>query len=323
MIELVSAGFRVVIVDNLSNSSTKAIAAIESILGKPVPFHKVDVLDGGALDAVFGQHKIWAVIHFAGLKAVGESVEKPLEYYKNNVQGTISLMEAMRRADVKNIVFSSSATVYGFAPVIPIPETSPTVTTSPYGSSKLFVEHIIRDYCKSDRSWNAATLRYFNPGGAHPSGAVGEDPRGIPNNLLPYLAKVAVGQLPHLNVFGNDYPTRDGTGIRDYIHVIDLAHGHIAALKKLGRDNPGCVTYNLGTGKGSTVLEMVTAMSKAVGRDLPYQIVGRRAGDVTDLTADPQKANRELDWKAERTLDDICRDLWNWQSKHPNGYHIV
>ncbi|KAI9272375.1 UDP-glucose 4-epimerase [Helicostylum pulchrum] len=318
VIELLNAGREVVIYDNLYNASYEAVRRIEKITGKTPIFYKADILDKKALLQVFERHAIDSVIHFAGLKAVGESTQIPLDYYYNNITGTIVLLQAMKEANVKNIVFSSSATVYGEPPVIPIPETSPTDAKSPYGRTKLFVEHIIRDLCNAEKGWNAGLLRYFNPAGAHPSGILGENPTGIPNNLMPFLAQVAVGKREFLSVFGEDYPTRDGTCIRDYIHVVDLAKGHLAALKKL-EENPGCVEYNLGTGVGSTVLEMINAFIKAVGRDLPYKIVARRAGDVPNLTADPTLANKELGWKAELSLEDACASLWNWQSNNPNG----
>ncbi|KAI8877432.1 UDP-glucose 4-epimerase [Backusella circina FSU 941] len=318
VIELLQAGREVVIYDNLYNASYEAVRRIEQIAKKAPIFYKADILDKKALLEVFSRHEIGSVIHFAGLKAVGESTQIPLDYYHNNITGTIVLLQAMKEANVKNIVFSSSATVYGEPPVIPIPETSPTDAKSPYGRTKLFVEHIIRDLCTAEKDWNAGLLRYFNPAGAHPSGVLGENPTGIPNNLMPFLAQVAVGKREFLSVFGDDYPTRDGTCIRDYIHVVDLARGHLAALDKL-EENPGCVEYNLGTGVGSTVLEMIKAFDKAVGRELPYKLVARRAGDVPDLTADPTKANSELNWKATHTLDEACASLWNWQSKNPNG----
>ncbi|KAI8079733.1 UDP-glucose 4-epimerase [Halteromyces radiatus] len=319
VIELLNSNQNVVIIDNLYNSSFEAVRRIETITGKKVTFYKVDILDKKALLQVFNQHpEISSVIHFAGLKAVGESTKIPLDYYHNNITGTITLLQAMKEVGIKNIVFSSSATVYGDPPVIPIPETSPIGSTNPYGRTKQFIESIIRDLCTANPDWNAALLRYFNPAGAHPSGILGENPLGVPNNLMPFLSQVAIGKREYLSVFGQDYPTRDGTAIRDYIHVVDLAKGHLAALKKLD-DQPGCVEYNLGTGQGSTVLEMVQAFSKAVGRDLPYKIMDRRPGDVTNLTANPTKANTELDWKAEIDLDTTCASLWNWQSKNPNG----
>ncbi|KAI9300935.1 UDP-glucose 4-epimerase [Cunninghamella echinulata] len=320
VIELLNNDYDVVIIDNLTNSSFEAVRRIETITNKKVTFYKVDILDYKALLQVFQQHPdIQSVIHFASLKAVGESTKIPLDYYYNNISGSITLLQAMKQSNVKNIVFSSSATVYGDPPVIPIPETSPIGPTNPYGRTKQFIESIIRDFCHAEKDWNAALLRYFNPAGAHPSGIIGENPLGIPNNLIPYLSQVAIGKRECLSVFGNDYPTKDGTAIRDYIHVVDLANGHLAALEKLN-DKPGCVEYNLGTGHGSTVLEMVQAFSKAVGRDLPYKIVDRRPGDVTNLTANPEKANKELNWKAKYSLEETCASVWNWQSKNPNGF---
>ncbi|KAL1921339.1 uncharacterized protein VTP21DRAFT_11055 [Calcarisporiella thermophila] len=319
VVELLNAGHRVVVIDNLSNSSYEAIRRIEKITGLKCPFHKVDILDRTGMRKIFELYDIGSVVHFAGLKAVGESTQIPLSYYHNNISGTIVLLEVMKEFNVRNIVFSSSATVYGDPPIIPIPENCPTGSTNPYGRTKLFIEHIIRDLCTAESEWNAALLRYFNPAGAHKSGIMGEDPRGIPNNLMPYLAQVAVGKREYLSVFGNDYKTKDGTGIRDYIHVVDLALGHLAALNKL-KENPGCVIYNLGTGTGYTVLDMVHAFSEAVGRDLPYKFTPRRAGDVTNLTADPALANKELNWRAERSLDVMCEDLWRWQSNNPHGY---
>ncbi|KAI8147387.1 UDP-glucose 4-epimerase [Fennellomyces sp. T-0311] len=318
VIELLNENHHVVVIDNLTNSSYEAIRRIEQITNKKVIFYKVDILDKKAMLEVFKRHEIWAVIHFAGLKAVGESSRIPLDYYHTNITGTILLLEAMKESGVKNIVFSSSATVYGDPKVIPIPETLPTGATNPYGRTKQFIEHIIRDLCTAEKDWNAAVLRYFNPAGAHPSGILGENPLGIPNNLMPFLAQVAIGKREYLSIFGNDYDTPDGTCIRDYINVIDLAKGHLAALQKLHEDI-GCVEYNLGTGHGNTVLEMVKAFSTAVGRDLPYKIVDRRPGDVRNLTANPAKANSELHWKAEKSLEETCASLWNWQTKNPNG----
>ncbi|KAI8393308.1 UDP-glucose 4-epimerase [Radiomyces spectabilis] len=319
VIELLNANYSVVIIDNLCNSSYEAVRRIEKITGKSVTFYKVDLLDKKAMVEVFKRHpNIGSVIHFAGLKAVGESTKIPLDYYHNNITGTVLLLQAMKENNVKDIIFSSSATVYGDPPIIPIPETCPTGATNPYGRTKHYIENMIRDLCTAEPDWNAGLLRYFNPAGAHPSGILGENPLGIPNNLMPFLAQVAIGRREYLSVFGNDFPTKDGTPIRDYINVVDLAKGHIAALEKL-REKPGCVEYNLGTGKGKTVLEMVAAFSKAVGRDLPYKIVGRRAGDVTNLTANPAKANEELKWKAEVSIEESCASLWNWQSKNPNG----
>ncbi|RPA86730.1 UDP-glucose 4-epimerase [Ascobolus immersus RN42] len=324
-LELILAGYDVIIVDNLTNSSEESLNRIELLSGKKPKFYNVDVTDGPALNNVFSNHpEITGVIHFAALKAVGESVEKPLEYYRVNVGGSITLLQAMENHDVKTIVFSSSATVYGDATkhnLIPIPETCPLGPTNPYGNTKLAIELVIRDQCVARKGMTGALLRYFNPAGAHPSGIMGEDPQGVPYNLLPLLAQVATGKREKLQVFGTDYDSHDGTAIRDYIHVIDLAKGHIAALKYL-KDHPdtGCREWNLGTGKGSTVFDMIKAFSKSVGRDLPYEIKPRRAGDVLDLTAKPNKANEELGWKAEKTLESACDDLWKWASNNPQGY---
>ncbi|KAJ8654881.1 UDP-glucose 4-epimerase GalE [Lichtheimia ornata] len=320
IIELLNEGYEVVAIDNLRNSSYEAIRRIEQITGKKVTFYKVDLLDKKALQQVFQRQSIWAVIHFAGLKAVGESTKIPLDYFHDNITGSILLMKAMKEAGVKNIVFSSSATVYGEPKVVPIPETSPTGAKNPYGHTKETIEHLIEDVCESDKEWNGALLRYFNPVGAHPSGNIGENPLGIPNNLMPFLAQVAIGRREYLSIFGNDYDTPDGTCIRDYIDVVDLAKGHIAALKKLQKDpHIGCIAYNLGTGRGQSVLDMVHAFSKAVGHELPYKLVGRRAGDVPRLVADAEKANKELGWKATKTLEETCASLWNWQTKNPKG----
>ncbi len=319
-VELLSAGHEVIVVDNLSNSKEEALRRVEEISGRPLTFYQTDLLDAAGLDAIFADHEIDAVIHFAALKAVGESVEIPLAYYQNNVTGTLNLISVMARHGVKNIVFSSSCTVYGEPEQVPITEDAPIQqAASPYGWTKLMNEQILQDVYAADDEWNIILLRYFNPVGAHESGRIGEDPNGIPNNLVPYIAQVAVGKLPYLRVFGDDYPTRDGTGVRDYIHVVDLALGHLRALDKLA-GQPGVVAYNLGTGQGSTVLEVVTAFERAGGREIPYKILPRRAGDVTAAYADPTKAERELGWKAERTLDDMCRDTWRWQSANPDGY---
>ncbi|GAO49499.1 UDP-glucose 4-epimerase [Saitoella complicata NRRL Y-17804] len=328
VVELIQAGTKVVVVDNLCNSSEEAIRRIEKITNTSVPFHKVDITEYDALNSVFKEYNIGAVVHFAGLKAVGESGEIPLEYYRVNVGGSITLLRVMQENKVNKIVFSSSATVYGdatrFENMIPIPEHCPIGPTNPYGRTKSAIEDMIRDHCAANPDLIAGLLRYFNPCGAHPSGVMGEDPFGIPNNLLPYLAQVAVGRREYLQVFGNDYASRDGTPIRDYIHVVDLARGHLAALKKLSApETKGCCVWNLGTGHGSTVLEMVDAFSKAVGRELPYKFVGRRSGDVLDLTALPTKANKELGWKAEFTVEDACRDLWRWQKGNPYGYQTA
>ncbi|HMA62433.1 MAG TPA: UDP-glucose 4-epimerase GalE [bacterium] len=318
-VELLENGHNIVVVDNLVNSSQVALKRVEKITGKQIAFHKVDILDKKALNKVFDQYNFDAVIHFAALKAVGESVEKPLLYYHNNVSGSLILYEVMQEHNVKNIVFSSSATVYGDPDSVPIKEDFPVTTTNPYGSTKLMMETILQDLQNADQEWNVALLRYFNPIGAHPSGLIGEDPNGIPNNLLPYISQVAVGKLDKLQVFGDDYPTPDGTGVRDYIHVVDLARGHLAALDKLKGD-PGAVIYNLGTGNGYSVLEMIKAFEKASGRNVPYEIVDRRSGDIAECWADPGKAKKELGWEAEYGIDEMCKHAWNWQSKNPDGY---
>ncbi|MCG6896102.1 MAG: UDP-glucose 4-epimerase GalE [Thiocapsa sp.] len=319
-VEMLAAGMEVVVVDNLSNSKEEALRRVREITGRPLAFIQADLRDRAALDAVFRSGSFDAVVHFAGLKAVGESVEIPLAYYENNVGGTISLCEAMAAAGVKNLVFSSSATVYGDPATVPIQEGFPLSATNPYGRSKLFIEEILRDLHVSDTDWNIALLRYFNPVGAHPSGRIGEDPNGIPNNLMPYVAQVAVGQLPRLRVFGNDYPTPDGTGVRDYIHVVDLARGHLAALRRL-EQGPGVVVYNLGTGRGYSVLEMVAAFERASGRPVPYEIVARRAGDIAICYADPALARSELRWQADFGIDEMVRDAWRWQSENPHGFN--
>jgi len=318
-VQLLQAGYVAVVLDNLSNSKPEAVRRIAELAGKDFTFIKGDISDSSLLDEIFEKHEIDSVIHFAGLKAVGESVSVPLRYYQNNVSGSIVLFEAMQRHNVKNIVFSSSATVYGMTDKMPISEDAPLGCVNPYGRTKLMIEEILRDVYVSDNSWNIILLRYFNPAGAHPSGRIGEDPNGIPNNLMPYISQVAVGKLKELSVFGNDYPTPDGTCIRDYIHVMDLADGHIRALEKL-KENPGVVAYNLGTGKGSSVMEMITAFGEATGVKIPYRITDRRPGDAPVSYADPSKAARELNWTAKRNILDMCRDLWNWQSKNPDGY---
>jgi len=318
-LELLNNGYEVVVVDNLSNSKEESLKRVQELTGKSLAFHKVDLLDEKSLDAVFAGSSVDAVIHFAGLKAVGESVTIPLRYYHNNITGTLILCEVMGRHSVKNIVFSSSATVYGDPHKVPIREDFPLSATNPYGRTKLMIEEILRDLHVADKEWNAALLRYFNPVGAHHSGRIGEDPNGIPNNLLPYVSQVAVGKLSELSVFGNDYPTPDGTGVRDYIHVVDLALGHLKALEKLA-SNPGTVTYNLGTGRGYSVLEMVSAFEKASNKKVPYKIVGRRPGDISMCYADPSFAKEELGWVAERNLDEMCADTGKWQSTNPNGY---
>jgi UDP-glucose 4-epimerase len=318
-LELLQAGYSVIVVDNLSNSKEESLKRIQELSGKALVFHKVDLLDKDALDNVFCKHEIEAVLHFAGLKAVGESVLVPLRYYHNNITGTLNLCEVMGAHDVKNVVFSSSATVYGDPHAVPILEDFPLSATNPYGRTKLVIEDIFRDLHRSDETWNAVLLRYFNPVGAHPSGRIGEDPNGIPNNLVPYIAQVAVGKLPYVRVFGNDYPTPDGTGVRDYIHVVDLAIGHLRALEILG-SNPGVVAYNLGTGQGYSVLEMIRAFERACGEEIPYKIVPRRPGDIATSYADPSKANRELGWSTQLGINEMCSDVWRWQSGNPNGY---
>lgn len=318
VVELQKNGFDVVIVDNLSNSKKAVLDRIQQITGTKPTFYKVDMTDKAALRGVFEKEKFSDVIHFAGLKAVGESVRKPLEYYRNNLDSTMNLLELMREFGVKNIVFSSSATVYGNPATVPITEDFPLSCTNPYGQTKLMIEYILKDLYKADASFNISLLRYFNPIGAHPSGLIGEDPNGIPNNLVPYITQVAVGKLERLNVFGNDYPTRDGTGVRDYIHVVDLAKGHLAALKKLS-ENCGLVIYNLGTGNGYSVLEVLNAFSETVGRPLPYVIAPRRAGDIAECYADPTKAYKELGWKAELDLKRMAEDSWRWQKNNPDG----
>jgi UDP-galactose 4-epimerase (EC 5.1.3.2) len=318
-LELLNAGYDVVAVDNLSNSSSESIRRVEKLTGKKITFYENDILDKEALIKIFKQENIDAVIHFAGLKAVGESCKIPLKYYKNNVAGTVNLLEVMEMFNVKNLVFSSSATVYGDPKTVPITEDFPLSATNPYGRSKLMIEDILRDLYASDKEWNIAILRYFNPIGAHESGEIGEDPNGIPNNLVPYIAKVALGVLDKIYVYGNDYDTPDGTGVRDYIHVVDLAIGHIKAIEKL-MEKPGLVTYNLGTGRGYSVLEVIHNYEKACHKKLPYVITDRRPGDIAISYADPSKANRELGWKAERDIEQMCRDSYNWQIKNPNGY---
>ena len=318
-VELIAAGFKPVILDNYYNAKPEVLQRLKTITGQPVEFAEADVRDRTSLDAVFAKWPFSAVVHFAGLKAVGESVAKPLMYYDNNVTGTLTLLEAMQAAGVKKLVFSSSATVYGDPHAVPIKEDFPLSATNPYGRSRLMVEDILRDLYKSDNSWDLALLRYFNPVGAHASGLIGEDPQGIPNNLMPFIAQVAVGKREKLSVFGNDYPTPDGTGVRDYIHVVDLARGHVKALQKLA-GKTGLMTVNLGTGVGYSVLDMVAAFSKACGKPIPYQIVDRRPGDIAACYAEPAFAREVLGWEAEKTLEDMCADGWKWQSGNPNGY---
>ncbi|MDD6439739.1 MAG: UDP-glucose 4-epimerase GalE [Lachnospiraceae bacterium] len=319
-VELLNAGYEVTVVDNLYNASEKAIDRVREITGRDLTFVKGDILDKLCLDQIFESQKIDAVIHFAGLKAVGESVHKPVEYYSNNITGTLNLIESMRSHGCKNIIFSSSATVYGDPAFVPITEECPKGTcTNPYGWTKWMLEQILIDVQKADPEWNVILLRYFNPIGAHPSGLLGEDPKGIPNNLVPYIAQVAIGKLKELSVFGNDYDTPDGTGVRDYIHVCDLARGHVNAIRKFA-DNEGVSIYNLGTGHGYSVLQVVKAFSKACGKEIPYVIKPRRAGDIATCYCDPSKAARELGWKAEYGIEEMCRDSWNWQQKNPNGF---
>ena len=332
-ITLHQAGYDVVVYDNLSNSSIEAINRASKLAGQPIEFIEGDIRDAKLLKQVFAENDFFGVIHFAGLKAVGESVTKPLLYYNNNVSGTITLLEVMAEANVKNLVFSSSATVYGDPEVLPIDETSPRSCTNPYGQSKLTVEHILEDLAATNDGWNLIPLRYFNPVGAHPSGQIGEDPNDIPNNLMPYISQVAVGKLEKLSIFGNDYPTVDGTGVRDFIHVTDLAQGHVAALNYLQKrvdlkqtssdkySSIGFLPINLGTGKGTSVLELVTAFSEVSGQNIPYQFSARRAGDSASCYASADKAKDLLGWEATLSITEMCQDTWRWQSKNPNGYH--
>jgi len=319
VLELLNSNQDVVVIDNLCNSSEESLTRVKSITGKSVTFYQGDVLDSELLTRIFTEHNIEAVIHFAGLKAVGESNQIPLTYYRNNIAATINVLEAMTAHNVKNFVFSSSATVYGDPASVPIDESFPTSATNPYGRSKLMIEEILADLYKSDNSWNIARLRYFNPVGSHESGLIGEDPNDIPNNLMPYISQVAVGKLAQLSVFGDDYATVDGTGVRDYIHVVDLALGHLKALDKL-MTNPGLVTYNLGTGQGYSVLEMVKAFELASGKSVAYQIAPRRDGDIAQCYAATDLAERELGWKAQRSISDMTADTWRWQANNPDGY---
>ena len=319
VVELLNAGYEAVVADNLCNASEESLKRVEKITGKKVAFYKVDVRDRAAMEKIFADEKIDWVIHFAGLKAVGESCKKPVEYYDNNLVSTLVLLEVMRDAGCKNIVFSSSATVYGDPNELPIKETTPlNPTTNPYGTSKVMQEMMLKDVYAADNGWNIVLLRYFNPVGAHESGLIGEDPKGIPNNLMPYVAQVASGKLQRIGVFGNDYPTPDGTGVRDYIHVVDLAKGHVAAIKAL--KTAGVHVYNLGMGHGYSVLDMIRAFEKACGKTLPYDIKPRRAGDIASCYASSEKAEKELGWKAEYDLEKMCLDQWNWQKNNPNGY---
>jgi UDP-glucose 4-epimerase len=318
-VELLNEGYDVVVIDNLSNASEKSLERVQEITGKKLTFYKADLLDREAVENIFRNEKIDSVIHFAGLKAVGESVSMPLEYYYNNITGTLILCDTMRKFGVKTLVFSSSATVYGNPKTVPIKEDFPLSATNPYGRTKLMIEEILRDLYVSDNTWRIVLLRYFNPVGAHKSGRIGEDPRGIPNNLVPYITQVAVGKLEFLGVFGNDYDTPDGTGVRDYIHVVDLAKGHLKALEKL-KDNTGVLTYNLGTGKGYSVMEMLNSFEKVCGKPIKYKIMPRRPGDIAACYADPAKAKEELGWVAEKGLEEMCEDSWRWQENNPNGF---
>jgi UDP-glucose 4-epimerase len=320
-VELLNAGNEIIVLDNLSNSKLEAVTRVREITGRDFRFYQADLLDREAVEAVFKANKIEAVIHFAGLKAVGESVQIPLRYYHNNITGTLILCEVMQKFGVNRIVFSSSATVYGMPEKVPITEDFPLRATNPYGRTKLMIEEILQDLYVSDNNWSISLLRYFNPIGAHQSGRIGEDPNGIPNNLMPYITQVAVGKLKELKIFGNDYPTPDGTGVRDYIHVVDLAIGHLKALEKV-MSSSGVVSYNLGTGKGYSVLAVVSAFERATGIQIPYSIVSRRPGDIAECYANPQKAKRELGWMAERDVERMCADAWRWQLNNPSGYEL-
>jgi len=322
-IALHESGYEIVIYDNLSNSSYEAINRVSNLIGQSIEFIEGDIRDAGKLKEIFNLHEFFGVIHFAGLKAVGESVAKPLMYYDNNVSGTITLLAVMAEFGVKNLVFSSSATVYGDPETLPINETSPRSATNPYGQSKLTVEHVLEDLAAADKEWSLITLRYFNPVGAHLSGQIGEDPSGIPNNLMPFISQVAVGRRDKLSIFGNDYPTIDGTGVRDYIHVTDLAQGHVAALDYLQQQThaPGFLPINLGTGRGSSVLELVNAFSKVNKIDIPYQFAARRAGDIASCYASADKAQELLGWQAKLSITNMCEDTWRWQSMNPDGYN--
>ncbi len=319
-VELLNAGYEIVVVDNFDNSCMKSLDTVKELTGKDFKFYEVDLLDGENLEKVFMENEIDGVIHFAGLKAVGESTQIPLRYYHNNITGTLVLMQLMEKYNVNNIVFSSSATVYGTPKSVPIMEDFPLSTTNPYGATKLMLEGILTDIAKANPKLSVTLLRYFNPIGAHKSGNIGEDPKGIPNNLLPYVAQVAVGKLEKVHVFGNDYPTVDGTGVRDYIHVVDLALGHLKAIEHRS-GKPGVHIYNLGTGNGYSVLQIIEAFKKACGKDIPYVIDPRRPGDIAECWANPAKAKAELDWEATRGIEEMCEDSWRWQSTHPNGYN--
>ena len=319
VIELIAEGHDVVVVDNFSNSSHRSLAALRNVANRDIAFCQGDVRDAVCLDRMFERHTFDAVMHFAGVKAVGESVDLPMKYYDNNVNGTLRLLECMRAHSVNTFVFSSSCTVYGEPALVPVAEDCPTGAVNPYGRSKLTVEHILRDLCAAEPGWRVSVLRYFNPIGAHGSGELGEDPQGVPNNLLPYISQVAVGRMPHVNVYGNDYPTRDGTGVRDYIHVVDLARGHLKALEFL-QNAQGLTVHNLGTGRGHSVLEVIAAFEAASGRPIPYQVVPRRPGDAAEVYADPARARAELGWVARYDIDRMCADAWRWQSTHPQGF---
>lgn len=320
-VSLTQAGYEVIIVDNYYNSSPKSLARINELCGKDIKLYECDIRDKAGMDKIFKENKIEAVIHFAGLKAVGESCQKPIEYYDNNIGGTLALCDVMRQNGCKNIVFSSSATVYGMNNVSPLKETMQTGgTTNPYGTTKYMIEIILEDICKADSEWNATLLRYFNPIGAHKSGRIGENPNGIPNNLMPYITQVAIGKLPELSVFGDDYDTPDGTGVRDYIHVVDLAEGHVKALDNILEGAKGVQVFNLGTGHGYSVLDIVKAFEQASGKKVPYKIVDRRPGDIATCYSDPSKAKEVLGWEATRDLAEMCEDSWRWQSQNPNGF---
>lgn len=320
-VELLNAGYEITVVDNLYNSSPKSLDRVKELTGKDFKFYECDIRDTDGMDKIFKENKIDAVIHFAGLKAVGESCEKPLEYYDNNIGGTLKLCEVMRNNNCKNIVFSSSATVYGMNNISPLKETMKTGgTTNPYGTTKYMIEIILEDLCKADSDWNVTLLRYFNPIGAHKSGRIGENPNGIPNNLMPYITQVAIGKREFLSVYGDDYDTHDGTGVRDYIHVVDLAEGHVKAVDNILEGNKGVQVFNLGTGVGYSVLDIVKAFNKAYGKELPYKIAPRRAGDIATCYSDPTKAKEVLGWTAKRGIEEMCEDSWRWQSNNPNGF---
>ena len=319
VLELLNKGYNVVVMDNLCNSSKESLRRVEELTGKKVTFYETDIRDAEGTDKIFKAHKIDAVIHFAGLKAVGESCQIPLKYYENNIGGTVTLLEVMQKNNVKKIIFSSSATVYGTPERLPLDENCRLSTTNPYGSTKLMLETVLQDLYKSDNEWNVILLRYFNPIGAHKSGLIGEDPKGIPNNLMPYISQVAVGKRSELHVFGNDYPTPDGTGVRDYIHVVDLAKGHVKAIE-WALSHKGCEAVNLGTGKGTSVLELKSAFEKVSGKHIPFVVDPRRVGDIAECYADPEKAEKTLGWKANLTVEDMCADSWRWQHMNPDGY---